>query len=159
GDEDADFSITNNIFTGNHFMRIRGEVDFPGGWLTAPAQFPTTVTGNDMSAVSGYLLQVWDSQEREPLTRAYVASLIGNNTLGAYVYAEQEERELRYLDYEEYGGTAPAFFLSKNIQDVVALDVAKSGDSVIIGSGAYTGNVLIETENIALQGEVGAVLS
>src|SRR5690606_9605186 len=54
----VDFTITDNVFSGHHFLRVRGAVDNVG-WLNHSAHVPTTVTGNDMSGVSNYLVQVW----------------------------------------------------------------------------------------------------
>ncbi|MDF2366236.1 MAG: filamentous hemagglutinin N-terminal domain-containing protein, partial [Sneathiella sp.] len=154
GDEPVDFTITNNEFLGTHFLRVRGAVDGVG-WLNASAHAPTTVTGNDVSAVTSYVAEIWGNDAADQVDAGFISNLVENNTMGNYAYALAEDGTLSFSDYTEYGGTAPAFFLEKTIQGAVG--TANSGDTVLVGAGTYEEAVTIAAANITLSGAQAGV--
>ncbi len=160
GDGDSvNFSITDNIFSGNHFLRVRGEVDNVG-WLNASAHVPTTVTGNDFSAVDDYVLQVWGNDARNQVDADFVTNLFANNTVGSYVYALDGDGNPGFVDYTEYGGTAPAFFVEKSdIAGVIANAAAAS--RIMIGDGTYTLDSALNIDKsltLSGQSEAGTII-
>ncbi|TNE64751.1 MAG: filamentous hemagglutinin N-terminal domain-containing protein, partial [Alphaproteobacteria bacterium] len=151
---DVDFVITNNTVTGSHFLRVRGIVDGVG-WLNAAAHMPTTMTGNDVSGVSDFIIQYWGENAGDAPDAAFVSAFLANNTVGTNVYATTSAGGLRYADYEEYGGTSQAFFLEKNsITDV--LGTTSAGDTVHVGDGTYdlgTSQLVIDETDVSIVGE------
>lgn len=136
----VDFRITGNRFFGYYFLRVRGVV--PGvAWLNSPAHIPTTVTGNDLSGVSGYLLQVWGDDADQQVDAAFVSALVANNTLGNFAYAQDANGHPGLFTYSEYGGSAPAYFMQRSIQAVV--DTAADGDTVVVSTGRFPENVAL----------------
>lgn len=145
GDEEVNFAITNNVVTGNHFLRVRGAVD-DVAWLNSSAHLPTELTGNNVSGVSSFIFQNWDQDSTELIDLEYLETFISENTVGSFVYSKTQGEGVRLIQYSEYGGTAPAFILWKDdIQSVI--DSSASGDTVFVGSGTY--------DNISIDKSIG----
>src|SRR5690606_4441809 len=117
---ETSFVITDNVLSGTHFLRVRGLVD-DVAWLNAHAGLPDTVSGNDLTGVRGYLLQTWDEDPSRLADRSFVHALISGNVVGPYAYATTSDGEVRTIDYEEYGGSAPAVLVARDVQDGLAL--------------------------------------
>lgn len=145
---EASFVITDNVVSGTHFLRVRGVVDGVA-WLNAHAGLPGTVSGNDISAVTGFLLQSWDEDGGHLADAAFVSALLQNNVAGPYAYVLNADGEVRTVDYTEYGGTAPAVIIERDVAD--ALDVAQASDIVVIqGSGSDAGDLTVDVDNLTL---------
>ncbi|MGB7213840.1 MAG: hypothetical protein WBE98_02135, partial [Gammaproteobacteria bacterium] len=125
----AAFAITGNTLSGTHFLRVRGQVDGIG-WLKKHAGLPALVTGNDLTGVSGYLFQNWDSDPAWLADRAFVEMLVTQNITGPYAYLTTAEGEIATVEYEEYGGSAPAVLV---MRDAAAFDPVPPGLMVHLG--------------------------
>ncbi len=149
GDGPVNFTITNNTVSGSHFLRVRGNVDGVA-WLNAEARMPTTMTGNDVTGVTDFIIQYWGANAGVAPDMDFINGFIANNTVGGHVYATDANGALRFQDYSEYGATQSGFILEKQIQGVA--DIAVSGDTINIGAGTYTENVEIKAGGITLSG-------
>ncbi|MDY6983064.1 MAG: hypothetical protein SV422_08250, partial [Pseudomonadota bacterium] len=145
----VNFTISNNVFSGHHFLRVRGAVTNVG-WLNHSAHVPTTVMNNDISGVSNYLVQVWGNDAETQVTSSFVADLAENNDLGTHVYVTSATGP-RFANYSEYGGTAPAFFVRKSLAD--ALATAQVDDTIHLdGSFALASRLTLDKAGLTLAG-------
>lgn len=145
----ADFVITDNVFSGSHFLRVRGIVEGVN-WLTARAGLPGTVSGNDFSSVTGILLQNWDEDSGQLADAEFVAALLADNTAGPYAYVTTADGAVRTVDYTEYGGTAPAVLLGSDPAE--ALGLAHATDTLVIrGDGGDAGDLAVEVDGLTVR--------
>lgn len=145
----ASFVITDNIVAGSHFLRVRGVVDGVV-WLNAHAGLPETVTGNDLGAVTGFILQSWDEDAGQLADADFVRALLENNIAGPYAYVTDADGKLRPLDYSEYGGIAPAVIVDRDAAD--ALEAAQAGDTLVMhGNGADAGAISVAVNNLTIE--------
>ncbi len=139
---DTRFNITNNELLGSHFLRVRGRVDGVA-WLSRQAGLPDAVVGNDLAGVSGFLLQNWGEDPGQLANLAFVQALIAGNATGPWAYVTNGDGSLRAVDYEEYGGIAPAVFLERDpaalppLQPGQVLQVGDTLDTDDDGTGDY----------------------
>jgi hypothetical protein len=145
----VNFTITDNVFTGHHFLRVRGAVNGVG-WLNHSAHVPTTVANNDMSGVSTYLVQVWGDDAADQATSDFVSEVIGNNELGSHVYVMSDDGP-RLANYSEYNGNAPAFFIRRSLPD--ALATAQDNDTIHVdGQFALSSRISLAKPGLTLTG-------
>ncbi|MEJ0040525.1 MAG: right-handed parallel beta-helix repeat-containing protein [Gammaproteobacteria bacterium] len=146
---DHDFVITNNSVSGTHFLRVRGEVAGVA-WLTEHAGVPDTVSGNNVTGVTGFILQSWDEDSSYLANADFVRALLANNITGQYAYVTTAEGDVRTVDYTEYGGTAPAVIIERDPGD--ALEVARPSDTLVIrGTGGDAGDLTVHTDNLTIE--------
>jgi len=147
GDSGAySFVITDNVVSGSHFLRVRGVVDGVA-WLNAHAGLPGTVSGNDLTGVTGFLLQSWDEDRGYLADSEFVRNLVAENVTGPYSYVTTADGAVRTSDYEEYEGAAPAVFVNRDATSGVS--IAQSGDTVHV-AGVGNETVTVETSGITL---------
>jgi Ca2+-binding RTX toxin-like protein len=148
------FVVTDNEISGTHFLRVRGVVDGVA-WLAAHAGLPGTVSGNDLTGVTGFLLQTWDEDGDYLADAEFVRDLIANNVTGPYSYVTTADGTVRTFEYEEYAASAPAVFVNRDAQSSVS--VAESGDTVHV-AGAGSEAVTVETSGVTLDLDAGSAL-
>lgn len=145
---DTSFVITDNVVSGTHFLRVRGVVDGVA-WLNAHAGLPDSVTGNDLSAVTGFILQSWDEDAGQLADADFVRALLEDNVAGQYSYVIDADGNVRTLDHSEYGGTAPAVIVNRDPAD--ALDAAQAGDTLIVhGNGTDAGEINVAVNDLTI---------
>ncbi len=137
---DPRFIVTNNELLGSHFLRVRGQVNGVA-WLSRHAGLPSVVSGNDLSGVSGFLLQSWDEDTAFLADRNFIRTLIHRNETGPYAYVTVADGSVRTVEYEEYGGAAPAVFLARKAADLAPL---QAGDSLHAADGSTDGQLLVD---------------
>lgn len=159
---EATFVITGNVVSGTHFLRVRGVVDAVA-WLTEHAGLPDTVSGNDLTGVTGFLFQNWDQHAEHLADAAFIEALVGDNITGPYAYVTTADGTVRTFEYAEYMGSAPAVFVYRDAGSFVTRDqetaqtIAQQGDTVHIGGWAH-GSVQVDVSGITLDVAAGSAL-
>lgn len=144
----ANFVITDNIVAGTHFLRVRGVVDGVA-WLNQHAGLPETVTGNDLSSVTGFILQSWDEDAGQLANADFVRALLETNIAGQYAYITDASGNVRTVDYSEYGGTAPAVIIDRDPAE--ALGAARAGDTLVLhGNGTDAGEISVAVNDLTI---------
>lgn len=144
---DTSFVITDNVVAGSHFLRVRGVVDGVA-WLNEHAGLPDTVTGNDLSEVTGFILQSWDEDAGQLANADFVRALLETNIAGQYAYVTDAEGNVRTVDYSEYGGTAPAVIVDRDPAD--ALDAAQAGDTLVLHGNGDSGEISVAVNDLTI---------
>jgi len=145
---DASFEITDNVLTGTHFLRVRGVVDTVA-WLNAHAGLPGPITGNDLSGVTGFILQTWDEDATQLPDTDFVRALLTNNVVGRYAFLTDADGNVRTVDYTEYGGTAPAVLVERDAGS--ALELAQPSDTLVVrGAGGDAGAITVNVEDLTI---------
>ena len=117
-DRGANFTIVDNVSSGSYFLRVRGQVISERiSWLEYHAGLPATVLGNDLTGVTGYLLQSWDSDADWLADLDFVEALAANNIIGPYAYLLDADGNIGTIDYTEYETTVPAVFVYRTEGD------------------------------------------
>lgn len=143
------FVITDNTVSGTHFLRVRGVVDNVA-WLNEHAGLPDTVTGNDVTAVTGFILQNWDQDTFWLADAAFVRALLESNEVGSSAYVTAADGNVRTVDYTEYTGTAPAVFINRDPAE--ALEAAQAGDTLVIrGDGGDAGEITVAVDDLTIE--------
>jgi len=145
---ETSFVITDNVVAGTHFLRVRGAVDNIA-WLNEHAGLPDTVTGNDLTAVTGFILQNWDQDTSWLADAAFLRDLLEANIAGQYAYVVDADGNVRTVDYSEYTGTAPAVIVERDPAD--ALGAAQAGDTLIVhGNGEAAGEITVAVDDLTI---------
>ena len=129
---DLDFTVTDNLFTAGTGIGIQGQIT-GFGWLLAPAQAPTTVTGNTFDGDTSRIIREVESDPAQiQIDKAYIENFIANNNVGDFAYQLDATGQLKQIPVN--GGVYFSAAIDDRASDLGAL---QPGETLVTQDGTF----------------------